>query len=180
MKKSILILAFIALCSTVNAQFIDKQYTQISVYADPVATHKENGLYIGAEITKVMYGFYASLSISHFEALNPNYTDIVSTMGVNFNLFHFDNVRYYAGLRTGVILREGPFGMFGGTAGFDFRISSHLAETQLHIGPRFYIDYREDQKNKFYGDSDGYERGVITNNPLLQENGAIVLTISWN
>lgn len=161
--------------STLTAQFIDRDYTQASFWVDPVAWHKEGGPQIGLEITKVMRWGWVSASLSHFEALEPDYTDAVGSGGINFHLFGYDPVRYYAGIRLGFLWRAGnPYPLAGSVMGFDWKIIGDLS-----LGLRAWIDYREDQKNQFYGDSDGYEPGLITNNPLLQENGAIVVTIKF-
>ncbi len=162
-----------------QAQFVDKEYTQFGLWNDPVVTFKEGSPQFGIDITKVMLWGWASLSLSH-AALTPGYTDIVGSGGLNFHLLKFEPVRYYAGPRMGFLFRDGRgFPLVGGVIGFDWRLSRWNAKTKFHIGPRLYLDYREDQKNDFYGDSDAYEPGLITNNPLLQENGAIVLSWSW-
>ena len=179
MKKLILLLTMSSMIA--QAQFIEEEWTQVGTFVDPVAWHKESGPQIGLEITKVMLWGWASVQVSHFEALTPVYSDLVGSGGINFNLFNYNPVRYYAGPRLGFMWREGNgFPLVGGVMGFDWRLSSKNAETKFHIGLRGWIDYREDQKNQFYGDSDGYEPGIITNNPLLQENGAIVISISFN
>ncbi|GAL63746.1 hypothetical protein JCM19300_2782 [Algibacter lectus] len=80
----------------------------------------------------------------------------------------------------GLIWRETtPFPAVGGALGFDIKLSKFYSKIQFYLGMRLWTDYREDQKNHFYGDSSGYKRGLITNNALLQENGAIVLSMSW-
>lgn len=178
MKKLALILLLFT--SLVQAQFIDKEWTQFSIWIDPIATHKEGGAQIGIDIQKIMYGGWISASFSHFEALTPSYIDLVGSGGINFNLFNYKPVRYYAGPRLGFLFREGNgFPLVGGVIGFDWQLSRPYSDTKIHIGARAWIDYREDQKNQFYGDYDSYERGIITNNNLLQENGAIVLSFSW-
>lgn len=162
----------------VNAQFIDKDYTQVSVFMDPTIT--DNGYQIGGELQKIMHWGYVSIGATKYNGFEVSYTDVVGTLGLNFNLFNNKVIRYYSGLRLGLIWREtNPFPMVGGVVGCDIRLSKFYANTKFHIGVRLWTDYREDQKNQFYGDSSGYKKGWVTNNPLLQENGAIVLSMSW-
>lgn len=174
---TIILLLAVNIC---QAQFIKEDYTQASIWVDPVATYKEGGPQIGIDIQKIMHWGWVGVSMSHFNALTPRYTDLVGSGGVNFNLFNFDAVRYYAGPRLGFLRRsKHTYPLAGGVMGFDWRISAPTASAKIHIGARAWIDYREDQKAQFYGDYNAYERGLITNNNLLQENGAVVLSVSW-
>jgi len=176
MRKILVVLGLVS--AIANAQFIDEDYTQISVFVDP--TIADNGFQIGGEIQEIMHWGYASLGASAYNGFQESYVDLIGTLGFNFNLFHNNTIRYYSGGRLGLIWREtSPFPMVGGAIGFDVRVSKFYSKTQIHIGTRLWTDYREDQKNQFYGDSSGYEKGLITNNPLLQENGAIVVSMSW-
>ncbi|MDO5970640.1 hypothetical protein Q4Q35_12555 [Flavivirga aquimarina] len=178
MRKILLGLLLVSSIVNVNAQFITKDYTQISVYIDPTIT--DNGFQIGGEIQKIMHWGYASIGASTYNGFIVSYTDLIGTLGINFNLFNNDVVRYYNGFRLGLIWREtSPFPAVGGVLGFDIRLSKFYSKPQILIGARLWTDYREDQKNQFYGDSNGYKKGLITNNPLLQENGAIVVSMSW-
>ncbi|SFB91841.1 hypothetical protein SAMN04489722_101259 [Algibacter lectus] len=177
-KKKILLLLLVVVSTIANAQFIDKDYTQISVVFDPTIT--DNGFQIGGEIQKIMHWGYTSIGASTYKGFDVSYTDLIGTFGINFNLFNNDVVRYYSGFRLGLIWRETtPFPAVGGALGFDIKLSKFYSKIQFYLGMRLWTDYREDQKNHFYGDSSGYKRGLITNNALLQENGAIVLSMSW-
>lgn len=180
MKKILILILFYS--SIVNAQFIqfiDEEYTQISIWNDPVVTFQERMPQFGVDITKVMLWGWISASVSHAN-LNVGYTDLIGSGGFNLKLANYDPVRYYAGPRMGFIFREGNgFPLWGGVIGFDWRISRPHVATKFHIGARAWIDYREDQKDQFYGASAVYKPGLITNNPLLQENGAIVISFSW-
>ncbi|GAA3651559.1 hypothetical protein [Flavivirga jejuensis] len=176
--KKRIVLLLVIVSTIANAQFIDKDYTQVSVFIDPTIT--DNGFQIGGEIQKIMHWGYASIGASTYNGFEVAYTDLIGTIGINFNLFNNNVVRYYSGFRMGLIWREtNPFPMVGGALGFDMRLSKFYSKTQFHIGLRLWTDFREDQKDQFYGDSNGYKKGLITNNPLLQENGAIVLSMSW-
>lgn len=178
MKKLIILLLLVANVS--QAQFLDTEYTQASVWVDPGTIGNGGAPQIGMDIQKIMQWGWISASLSHYHALEPSYTDVVVSGGINFHAFNFDPVRYYTGPRGGFLNREGNwYPLVGGVAGFDWRINRPTAPTIFHAGIRLWIDYREDQKNQFYGGDSAYKRGLITNNPLLQENGAIVLSISW-
>ena len=156
-------------------QFGQKEYPKASVWVDPVGSANEDGLHVGVDIQMTMNWGWVGGSISNFSALNGGYTDLVGSGGINLTLFRYTNINYYTGPRLGVIFREGnPFPLIGGTAGFDIRVSNSLL-----VGLRAWADYRADQANQFYGDSDGYTPGFITNSPLIQENGAIVISFSW-
>lgn len=175
-EKIIVVLLLVS--SIANAQFIDKDYTQISVFIDPTIT--DNGFQIGGEIQKIMHWGYASIGASTYNGFDVSYTDLIGTVGINFNLLNNDIVRYYSGFRLGLIWREtSPYPAVGGVLGLDIRLSKFYSKTQCHIGVRLWVDHREDQKSQFYGDYSGYKKGWITNNPLLQENGAIVVSMSW-
>jgi hypothetical protein len=161
----------------VNAQFIDETYTQINNFVDPTFT--DNGFQIGLEIEKIMKWGYVNVSISHYQGLEIPYNDLVGSLGINYHLFQYSRIRYYNGFRLGYIKRERTFPMVGGVVGFDFKLKHDNETKGFRIGFRLWIDYREGQKAQFYGDYDAYKPGLITNTPLLQENGAFVFSYSF-
>lgn len=178
-----LFLIIVLFSYTAKAQFItvpeDDINTQFGIYIDPTFTDK--GAQIGVFATMVMNFGYVGFSASNYNDLNDvGYTDLSGEIGLNFHLFRFEPVRYYTGFRLGTIWREkNPFPLVGGVIGFDYRVSREYASVKMYLGVKLWTDYREDQKNQFYGDSDGYKRGFITNNPLLQENGAVTVSFSF-
>jgi hypothetical protein len=168
-KLAILLLA----AQLSQAQFLTEDHTQIGFWVDPTVTDK--GFQLGVEIQKIMHWGFVGVSLSHYEALDPNYTDIVGFGGINFNLFAYEPVRYYGGIRAGALFRGSSFyPLVGIVAGFDWEVLPGVL-----LGLRGWIDHREDQKAQFYGDYSAYKRGWITDNPLLQENGAIVVSFRW-
>lgn len=184
MKKLIVLLLFVY--TTSNSQnmnfveFVNEDYTQIGIWLDPVVWDIEGSPQIGIELQKIMHWGYAGISVSHISALTPPYTDLVGFVGINIHLFGYKPIRYYIGPRIGISIREGNRNALAGLmAGFDYRLNKELSKTRFSIGLRAWVDHREDQKNQFYGDSDAYDPGLIFTNPLSQENGAIVLSISW-
>lgn len=158
-------------CSISSAQFLqvnNDEDAHISFWVDPTFT--DAGAHFGVEVTKELLWGWASLSVSHYEELSPAYTDIIGSGGFNFTMFNRQNIRVYTGPRLGVSFRGGnPYPLIGGVLGFDVELGGGFT-----AGARGWIDWREDQKDGFYGDEDAYEPGLITNHPLLQENGAIV------
>lgn len=164
---------------TVFIDFVNEEYTQMSIWTEPTAW-EDSGAQFGVEIKKVMLWGWVSASFSHYSSLDPSYTDLVGAGGVNFNMLGYDQVVYYAGMRLGPMWREtSPYPMVGGIVGFDWRLSRKYSSTKFHVGIKAWIDYREDQKEQFFGDYQTYEPGLVTNNPLLVENGAVALSWSW-
>jgi len=177
MKKTILII-LLATGVTAQAQWISlpkQESFQFTVWTDIISAINEEILppHIGVEVTYSGGGF-VSLGISYFD-LTPAYFDITVSGGINLNLFNFDRVRYYAGGRIGVEFREGnPHPLVGAVLGFDWKATDNFT-----IGLRAWVDYRASQDNQFYGDDTAYISGIIIDNPMTQENGAIVFNYTW-
>ena len=144
-----------------------------SAWVDPTFT--DIGAQVGVEITKELLGGWVSGSISYYEALTPDYKDIVASGGINFHLFNYDGIKYYTGPRVGFVFRDTDFvfhALVGAVAGFDIKITP-----TIRAGARVWVDYRTDQHNDFYGDSDAFESGPLgIKNPMMQENYAFVLS----
>jgi len=178
MKKTILII-ILAIGFTANAQWIslpEEESFQFTTWIDVVSAINEEITppHTGIEIT-YMGGGFVSLGISYFD-LTPAYFDITGSGGINLNLFNFDRVRYYAGGRIGVEFRESnPYPLVGAVLGFDWKATDNFS-----IGLRGWFDYRSSQDNQFYGDDSAYQSVLIIDNPMTQENGAIVLNYTWD
>jgi hypothetical protein len=183
MKKSILLLLLTApllMQSQILTVPEDDINVQFGFYVDPTLTDK--GAQIGAFATMVMNWGFVGVSTSTYPKLGGvGYRDLVGELGLNWHLFEFEPVRYFAGFRLGRLWREkgGGYELAGGLIGFDWRVTRRDAPVDVFLGLRFWADYREDQKNRAYGDSDAYKRGLITNNPLIQENGAFSVSFSF-
>lgn len=76
-----------------------------AIVIDPSASISELGLHVGAEI-EYNGTVYTRASITHFAALENSYTDFVGAAGINFTSGMWEQLRYYAGLRAGIIMRE--------------------------------------------------------------------------
>lgn len=182
MKNLITTITTVLFALTVHSQIIsfpNEDRLQIGIWTDPTFTDK--GAQFGVDATGVMRWGFVGASLSNYSNLgNVGYTDLVGQLGVNFHLANFEPVRYYIGARLGYMWRgNGGYPLAGGLAGFDICLSKYYAKVKLYVGLKFWTDYREDQEAGRYGDVDAYKPGLITNNPLLQENGAGVISISF-
>lgn len=178
MKQLIfLLLMAITLNSTAQTIFTpDTDEFQLGFTGDIFKHQDKTVLQLGVEGIGLLRWGWIGAGISYAD-MQTNYLDIVGKGGVNFHLFSFDKVRYYSGLRLGALFRNvGNNGSFYGLVGVVCGFDSYWFDKTVAIGLRYYIDYREDQKEQFYGDYDAYERGFLVNNPLLQENVCLVLS----
>lgn len=139
MKNIIIALLFTSALSA-QVRFNETEYFTVSVISDPYASAKEKGLLIGGEIEYVGL-IYTRVGITHFEALKDGYTDFIGGIGVNLTSGYFGEVRYYGGVRLGVIKRESANATAGGELGIDFKLGN-----TLFMGVRGTLDYRSDQE----------------------------------
>jgi hypothetical protein len=169
-----------------EAQFItapeDDINTQFGVIADPTVT--DSGAQVGVFATLVMNWGYIEAGFSVYSDPDPErvpYRDLVGELGLNCHLGGFEPIRYFGGFRLGYITRDNEYTypMFGAAIGFDWRVTREDSPVDIYVGVKLWTDYREDQKDQFYGSAEKYERGLVTNNPLLQENGGLRLSFSF-
>jgi len=144
----ILIIILALICGVANGQSnfrlnrVDS--FNFSVVIDPSASIKESGLQIGAEIEYVGL-VYTRASITSFSALEGGYVDFIGAAGLNFTSGMWEQIRYYAGLRAGIISRGGNgYPTLGTEIGIDYVIGS------LVLGVRMTRDKRGDFE--FYGE----------------------------
>ena len=163
--KTLTTIILLLLAMTSQAQFITLNQDEelfISGWVDPTFT--DAGAQFGIEITKELEGGWVSAGISHYAALDPTYTDIVASGGINLHFFNYDAVKYYAGGRIGYVNREeySPHALIGAVWGFDYKLSSLFnMREDIRIGLRYYIDWRTDQADQFLGDSDAFVPGPL-------------------
>jgi hypothetical protein len=112
----------------------DTEDFTISVISDPRASFSEKGLFIGGEI-EYSGALYTRIGVSNFAALKDGYTEVIGGIGVNFSSGYFEKLRYYTGIRLGVIKRQSVNATGGIEAGMDFMIN----DIYLRIMPH---DYR--------------------------------------
>lgn len=145
----------------------DEEFYFVS-FADPTFT--DQGFQFGAGVRKELLGGWVGVEASTYPDLKGvGYWDFVGQGGIAFEI---GKTTLLAGGRIGRLDREGnPFPLVGGILQIEVEIFKGVS-----VGGRLWIDYREDNKNEFYGDSDGHTY-IIFSNPLLQENGAFVITI---
>jgi len=116
-----------------------------AIVIDPSASIEKKGLNIGAEI-EYNYLMYIRASVTSFNQLKGGYVDFIGAAGLNFTSGYFDQIRYYAGGRLGVISRSGNgYATAGIECGIDYTIG------RLVLGLRATRDKRGDFE--FYNES---------------------------
>lgn len=116
-----------------------------AIVIDPSASIQESGLNIGAEI-EYIGSIYTRVSVTSFSSLEGGYLDFVGTVGINFTSGYFEQFRYYAGVRGGIIVRESNgYPTMGIECGIDYTIG------RLVLGIRATRDRRGDFE--FYNES---------------------------
>lgn len=102
----------------VNAQlrFGNEESFAVSVYADPGASIKENGLDIGADI-EYRGAVYVKAGFESFAELPGNYFDVHGAVGPRFTIGERERIQFYAGGRIGVAFRNGAPNAIGGFEG---------------------------------------------------------------
>jgi len=117
----------------------------LALAIDPSASIEKKGLNIGAEI-EYNYLMYIRASVTFFNQLNGGYVDFIGASGLNFTSGYFDQLRYYAGGRLGIISRSGnSYPTAGIECGIDYTIGKWI------LGLRATRDKRSDFK--FYNES---------------------------
>lgn len=140
MKKLITLLLLSTLSYSQNIRFGDTETFNISILTDVNASIKEKGLNIGGEIELVSNAIYVRSGIQTFSVLEGGYMDWTTGIGLNLKSGYFDNFRYYAGGRLGIIWREGNSYP---TAGCEIGIE-HNFNSGFILGLRSTYDYRSD------------------------------------
>jgi hypothetical protein len=152
MKRFILLLTVMLVTFSTQAQgfysffsFNEDEETFLTTWVDP--TFDDGGFQVGIDITKELECGWVRIGVSHYEYLNPSYTDIVGSGGVNFHLFYTDVIKYSLGSRLGVEFREGnPFAIIGFVGGFEVKITD-----VIRVGFDVWKDYRASQDPSKYG-----------------------------
>jgi len=141
------------LTMSMNAQHCfhstQKEYFTFAVLTDPVASIKEGGLYIGAEVEYVGF-LYTRLGVENFQVLEDGYTSVIGGIGMNQMYGFDDQIRAYAGIRLGVINRQETNATIGIEWGADYNFNNWF------IGGRLSYDYRSDQEFYDYPNSMKY------------------------
>lgn len=161
-KLSLTVALLFTLVATSQIQFGEKESFTFSVYVDPFASIKENGLDIGADIE--YKGFiYAKAGIESFADLPGGYFDIHGGFGPRLTIGRFEQLAIYAGGRAGVVIRNGSSNPI---AGFEGGID-HVFKGGLLIGLSASYMYRSDMKAMGW-------------NEIWRENGYIKIGYSWD
>ena len=154
---------------------------QHNFWVDPfseVPNSEVSGKHFGYEMTMIMgvnraAFFYVAPSISAFPQLKDGYYDFVTSLGINWHMFHTTAVRYYAGGRLGLIRRgDVTFPLMGLSAGFDVTLVTfeNRQGVSLYLGLEGFVDRRGDLMYGRYGGS--YE-GLIFTSDQVRENGRV-------
>lgn len=116
-----------------------------AIVVDPSASIEKKGLNIGAEI-EYNYLMYIRASVTSFNQLKGSYVDFIGAAGLNFTSGYFNQLRYYAGGKLGIISRSGNgYPTAGIECGIDYTIN------RLVLGIRATRDRRGDFE--FYNES---------------------------
>lgn len=140
MKKILLLLLLFTIGGYSQSGFRlnDKRDFNAYLIVDPNASFKENGLNIGAGIEYMEY-VYVGASITTFPALKDGYTEFIGSFGLPFTSGYFGNVKYYVGLRGGVINRARTYPTGGFEGGINVRVFENVS-----IGLKTTYIYRSD------------------------------------
>lgn len=132
------------------------EFFTVSVSADPNASIKEKGLNIVGEIEYAGI-IYAKAGFESFSSLQGGYKDGHGAVGINFTSGYFEKTRYYAGLRSAIVFRDGGMAWnYGLESGVDFNLTDNL-----FIGLRATADKRNDQYVIFNWKSETVVSGFI-------------------
>ena len=134
MKKLLILCALFTSLNSVS----QNEYFTVSTILDPVASFKERGFDVGAEV-EYQGAVYAAARLENFEALPGGYTSFTCAVGGNF-LMYQDKWRLYSGIRGGVVHRNGASnGIFGIEVGLEY-----IFNNNWFIGGRLALDNRQD------------------------------------
>jgi hypothetical protein len=141
--KAILFFVLLLSITEVSAQslrFGDSEYFTCSAFGNPSASIKGTELNYGVDIELVSYAKYVRFGVNRFENLEGSYTDFIGSSGLNLTSGYFNSMRYYSGLRLGLIYRiENVYPTAGVEGGFDVDLAK-----DLYIGLKVTYDYRSD------------------------------------
>lgn len=153
---------------------------QYNLFIDPLGTapNGRGGRQVGVETVIIMGGFYVAPSFSTFPQLEDGYTDVVVSVGMTWHMFRTTAIRYYGGLQLGREWRpraeaKGGYEMAGMVLGADLRLITFKGGQSLYIGGELNVLHRESQEDGRYGDSTGYDGGIIFTNSQARENGKL-------
>ena len=136
--KSIYLFLLFTTLATAQFSWSEKKYTAVNISTDPVALITDNVFVIAAELERVETGFYFKAGFE-YASLEGDYKFIYNSMGINLKWGYFENIRYYAGFKSGFVFRGGEYVNFGPEAGMNFELTNNLL-----IGIRTDYIYRGD------------------------------------
>ncbi|OOG78325.1 hypothetical protein [Flavobacterium sp. A45] len=125
--------------SAQGLRFGDSEYFTLSAFGSPPTSLNEKNLNFGVDIELVSYAKYVRFGVNRFENLEGAYTDFIGSAGLNLTSGYFDKLRYYGGLRLGLIYRTNVYPTGGLECGVDVDLSK-----DLYIGIKAGYGYRSD------------------------------------
>jgi hypothetical protein len=140
--KFICILLFSMIeASAQEIRFMDHEYFTCSAFGSPTTSINKTDFNFGIDIELVSYAKYVRLGINRIENIESNYTYLIGSFGLNLTSGYFDKLRYYLGLRSGLINRnKGMYPTTGIECGIDFDLTE-----DLYVGFKATYDYRSDK-----------------------------------
>ena len=147
MKKLIIALLLVSNITFGQIRFLRGESFNVSIAVDPSASIKEKSPNLVFEIEALSSDVYVKSNLQILPALLGGYSDISGGIGLNLTSGYFSKIRYYGGVRMGLIFRgftEGrtyTYPLIGIEAGINHYISSNT-----FIGIRATGDYRSDFK----------------------------------
>lgn len=139
-------LIYILLISSIGVsaqelRFVDSEYFTCSVYGSPSAFMNGSDFNFGLDIELVSFAKYVRFGVNRFENIESDFTYLIGSIGLNLTSGYFNTLRYYSGLRLGLINRNSS--MFP-TTGVECGIDVDLSK-DLYVGIKATYDYRTDK-----------------------------------
>ncbi|WP_281238916.1 hypothetical protein [Flavobacterium praedii] len=125
--------------SAQGLRFGDSEYFTFSAFGSPSISVNESDLNFGVDIELVSYAKYIRFGVNRFQNLEGSYTQFMGSAGLNLTSGYFENLRYYGGLRLGLIYRTNVYPTGGVECGVDVDLSK-----DLYVGLKAAYGYRSD------------------------------------
>lgn len=132
---NLLTLVLLMLMLNTNAQ--DKRFTAYT-FGHPLHS---DGFNIGIGVDYQMTIMYFKAHVYTFPDLNGiTYTELAGGVGINKHFGMFDTVRIFAGIKAGVLHRNGPYRLLGGEIGIEY----YIPNTNIFVGYNGHYTHRQD------------------------------------
>lgn len=159
--RLLLFALLITVISSAQPRFGETRYTAFNMGTDPNALISDDVFVMSLEVERVETGFYFKGGFE-YASLEGDYKFIYTALGINLKYGHFDDWRYYAGIKSGFVFRGGEYVNFGPEIGINYDFDNGIM-----LGLRADYIYRGDW---LYWEGD----------PDWQGSGYIILIIKIN